>query len=436
MKSRHWAVLGGGMLGMTAALELARNGQKVSLIEAADSPGGLVSPWQMNGVEWDRFYHVILASDSRLLHLLEDIGLADEVRWGQTNTLFYAGTDLYPLNNVFDYLKLPALGLIDKIRLGFNIVYGASIRDGTRLEKWSAAEWLSRISGKTAYQKLWRPLLRAKLGSNEPEASAAFIWSIMRRFYGAREGKTRVEQFGYVSGGYSRVISALSKELTQAGVEIICQAPVSNVEAAEEGGIQLLCGEKRRRFDSALMTFSAPIAARVCQSLNEQEQENLNGFLYQGVVCVSLLLKRALGGAYLTYITDETLPFTTIIEMSSLVDRQLLKGNHLVYLPKYVPSHDPFLKVDDDQIIDEFITGVCRMYPDFSRDDIVSAHVARTPYVAPVMTRNYSSMIPSITTSVPGLYMVSSAQLVHGSSSVEETIRLVYEAMPHLLTQG
>jgi len=231
------------------------------------------------------------------------------------------------------------------------------------------------------------------------------------------------------------VISALSKELTQAGVEIVCQAPVSNVEASEQGGIQLLCGQQLRRFDSALMTFSAPIAARVCQSLSKQEQENLNGFLYQGVVCVSLLLKRALGGAYLTYITDETLPFTTIIEMSSLVDRQLLKGNHLVYLPKYVPSHDPFLNVENDQIIDEFIAGVCRMYPDFSRDDIVSAHVARTPYVAPVMTRNYSSMTPSITTSVPRLYMVSSAQLVHGSSSVEETIRLVYEAMPRLLMQ-
>lgn len=435
VSSRHWAVLGGGMLGMTAALELARAGQKVSLVEAADSPGGLVSPWQMNGVEWDRFYHVILASDTRLLRLLEDIGLSEEVRWGQTNTLFYAGTDLYPLNNVFDYLKLPVLSLTDKVRLGFNIVYGASIRDGRRLEKWSAAEWLSKISGKSAYQKLWRPLLRAKLGSNEPEASAAFIWSIMRRFYGAREGKTRVEQFGYVSGGYSKVITALSDELERLGVELVCNSPVSAVEATEDAGVRVVYGDEQQTYDSVLATFSAPIAARVCSALTDQEQSRLNSFLYQGVVCVSMLLRRALGSAYLTYITDETLPFTTIIEMSSLVDRELLGGHHLVYLPKYVPSHDPFLKRTDEEIIDEFIAGVCRMYPDFSREDIVSIHVARTPYVAPVMTRNYSSMIPAITTSVPQLYMISSAQLVQGSSSVEETIRLVYEAMPALLGQ-
>jgi len=436
MAAEQWAVLGGGMLGLTLAAELARQGHKVSLLEAADTPGGLVTPWQMGEVAWDRFYHVIVSSDRALLKLLERIGLADQVRWGQTNTLFYAGRELHPLNNVFDYLKLPELGLIDKLRLGLNIVYGASLKNGRRLESQSAEQWLTRISGRNAYRKLWRPLLRAKLGSNEPHASAAFIWGVMRRFYGAREGKTKVEQFGYVNGGYRVVIDAYARHLSELGVELICNAPVESINPGEDGGIDVAYAGGQRHFDRAVMTFAAPIAARACQSLSDQERSRLQRILYQGVVCVSLLLRRGLGGAYLTYITDESLPFTTVIEMSSLVDRQQLGGHHLVYLPKYVPADDAFLGEEDEQIIAMFVDGLRKMYPDFDEQDIVAAHVARTPYVAPVMTRHYSENIPPVATSVPDLFMVSSAQLVHGSSSVEETMRLAQRCLPQLLKRA
>lgn len=432
MAEQTWAVLGGGILGLTLAMELAQRGKRVTLIEAADSPGGLVTPWTLQDIVWDRFYHVIVSSDSRLLGTLERLGLSERVEWGQTNTLFYAGDGLHPLNNVFDYLRLPELRLIDKLRLGLNIVYGASIRDGRRLEGLSAAEWLTRISGRNAYLKLWRPLLRAKLGSNEQHASAAFIWGVMRRFYGAREGRTKVEQFGYVRGGYQAVIDAFCDHLRERGVELVCNAPVQSVTPSN-GGLDIAFGDRRAHFDRAVMTFAAPVAARVCDSFSTQEMQRLQGILYQGVVCVSLLLRRPLGGAYLTYITDESLPFTTVIEMTSLVDREQLGGHHLVYLPKYVPADDPFLQQPDEAVIAGFLAGLRRMYPDLRDEDLVDVHVARTPYVAPVMTRNYSALVPPVSTSVPHLYMVSSAQLVHGSSSVEETMRLVDRSLPQLV---
>lgn len=433
MESKRWAVLGGGVLGITLALELAKKGHKVSLIEGADTPGGMVTPWEMEDVVWDRFYHVIVSSDSRLLDTLERIGLAEQVAWGQTNTLFFGGKGLHPLNNVFDYLKLPELSLIDKFRLGLNIIYGSRIANGARLDNMLASEWLTKISGRKAYERLWRPLLRAKLGSNEPHASAMFIWSVMRRFYGAREGKSKVELFGYVEGGYRNVIEHFTKALEAQGVELVCNARVESVDATEDGSVLVSYAGQQRTFERATMTFAAPIASRVCPALSEAEHQGLNRILYQGVVCVSLLLKRGLGGAYLTYITDESLPFTTIIEMSSLVDREQLGGYHLVYLPKYVPSDDEFLCRDDDSIMQSFIDGVRKMYPDFTEADIVSAHVARTPFVAPVMTRHYADNIPQIHTSVPGVSMLSSAHLVHGSSSVEETMRLVDRCLPELM---
>ena len=62
----RWAVVGGGMMGMAAALRLVERGQRVTLLEAAPELGGLTSSWRVGDVEWDKFYHVITLSDSRL----------------------------------------------------------------------------------------------------------------------------------------------------------------------------------------------------------------------------------------------------------------------------------------------------------------------------------------------------------------------------------
>ena len=75
----RWAVVGGGMLGLATAWRLAKEGHDVTLLEAADAIGGLTSSWALGDTEWDKFYHVILLSDSRLFTatLLRSCGPAD-----------------------------------------------------------------------------------------------------------------------------------------------------------------------------------------------------------------------------------------------------------------------------------------------------------------------------------------------------------------------
>ena len=196
----RWAVVGGGMLGLTLALRLNQAGQHVTVFEAADDFGGLASAWRVGDVTWDRYYHVIMRSDTRLRALLTELDLEQEIHWAVTRTNFYTGRAMHPLNNVIDYLRLPVLGPVDKARLAATILYASRIENGRPLENLSAADWLTRLSGARTYRNLWQPLLRSKLGSNEGKASAAYIWSVIRRFYGARQGGMQREMFGYVPG--------------------------------------------------------------------------------------------------------------------------------------------------------------------------------------------------------------------------------------------
>ena len=104
---RSWGVLGAGMLGLTLALRLAERGEQVTVLDAAPQAGGLASAWDVGGVSWDRYYHVISLSDSALLELIEQLGLADQVNFKTTRTNFFDGQNIWPLNNAFDYLRLP-----------------------------------------------------------------------------------------------------------------------------------------------------------------------------------------------------------------------------------------------------------------------------------------------------------------------------------------
>ena len=152
------------MLGLATAWRLAQRGEKVTVLEAASELGGLTSAWTLGDTSWDRFYHVTLLSDTRLRALLEEIGLEKEIRWVQTRTGFFSSGKLYSLSSSFDFLKFPPLSLWQKFRLGSTIFYASKLRDWKALERVPVDKWLRKLSGKSTFEKIWLPLLKAKLG--------------------------------------------------------------------------------------------------------------------------------------------------------------------------------------------------------------------------------------------------------------------------------
>src|SRR4051812_11418549 len=194
------------MLGLTLAHHLAKHGDRVSVYEAAPRLGGLASAWTLDGFFGDRHYHVTLLSDTHLRSLLTELGLEQEMRWVETRTGCYAGGALHSISNSLEFLRFPALALIDKIRLACTIVYGSKVRDWERLEQEPVERWLTRWSGRRTFERFWLPLLRAKLGETYRESSAAFIWATIQRLYAARRTGLKKEMFGYVPGGYTRIL--------------------------------------------------------------------------------------------------------------------------------------------------------------------------------------------------------------------------------------
>ena len=430
----RWGIVGGGMLGMTLAHRLRARGHDVTLLEAADSPGGLASAWQVGDVTWDRHYHVMLTSDLHLLGLLGELGLRDEVVWSETRTGFFAGGQFHSMSNAIEFLRFPVLGLIAKCRLALTILVASRIRNWRPLEQITVVDWLRRWSGRHTVERIWLPLLRSKLGEAYQRTAASFIWATIARMYAARRAGLKQEQFGYVAGGYARILQRFTEVLEKNGVELVCKAPVHLVTSAADGRPELQYGKgQKQTFDQLIMTVPATVVQRTCPELSVAELRRYEKIEYIGIVCASVLLRERLTDYYITNITDAGLPFTAVIEMSALVDPEQLGGHVLVYLPKYVAPDDPIFAQTDAEIEAAFLAGLRRMHPQLTEDDVVAFRISRVRQVFALPTLNYSAQLPPVSTSQTGLSILNSAHIVNGTLNVNETVALADTYLPELL---
>jgi len=473
--SKNIAIIGSGFLGLTLALRFAETGAKVTVFESASEIGGLASAWQIGDVVWDKHYHVTLLSDSFTRKIVGELDLANEFEWVETKTGFYTDGKLVSMSNSLEFLRFPPLDLISKFRLGATIFYASRVKNWKALEKISVEDWLTKLSGEKTFEKMWKPLLKAKLGEAYKETSAAFIWATIQRLYAARNSGLKREMFGYVRGGYARVLEKFGDVLRERGVEIRLNSQVSEIvksgekveikfnaktqkhETAEVSAFQITNfklqnknqfeslnlkdqtnfeidslnsenGERqttngRDQFDQVILTVPSNVTAKILLQLSETEKVKLENIKYQGIVCASVLLKKSLSDFYVTNITDDV-PFTGIIEMSALVDKTEFGGNALVYLPKYVAPDDELFEKSDAEIEEIFVSALEKMYPHFSRADVLAFKISRVRQVFPIPTLNYSENLPSVKTSLENIFVVNSAHIVNGTLNVNETIQL------------
>ncbi len=433
---KSWAVVGGGMLGLTLALRMAKQGHKVTLIEAAPSLGGLAAVWNLGDVTWDKHYHVTLLSDDRLRHMIDELGLSEKMKWVETKTGFYTGGKFYSMSDTREFLAFPPLNLIEKLRLGGTIFLASKIKNWKRLEKLSVEKWLRRWSGNSVFEKIWEPLLKCKLGEAYRKTAASFIWAHTSRMYKARRTGLKKEMFGYVEGGYRTIIESIEAQLRELGVEIMTSSPTQKIEKQTDGRFQVdFKGHDSRHFDRVIMTTPNAILSRVCPDLSADEKAKFDSVEYLGIICASLLLKKPLSVYYVTNLTDDWVPMTAVIEMTTIVDTEEFDGNSLVYLPKYIPAEHSMFERTDADIKEDFLAALERMYEGFTRDDVLAFEMSRVRNVMAIPTIGYSESLPSQKSSVDGLYVVNSSYILKGNLNVNETITIAEDAMKRVLKE-
>ncbi|WP_414568198.1 NAD(P)/FAD-dependent oxidoreductase [Nostoc sp. CCY 9925] len=420
-------IIGGGITGLVLAQRLSNQGHIVTVFDNNNQLGGLTTYHDYGLFTWDRFYHVILPSDTHLINFIRDIGLGDKLRWHRSLTGFYDKKKFYSISNAIEFLRFPLFGLIGKIRLAFTLLYGSRLNNWRRLEKILVEDWLLKLGGKNTYEKLWKPLLLSKLGENYKRISAVFIWAYIRRLFSARDSSLSKEQLGYVSGGYKTVIDRLEELINSAGGHIRTSTAVEYIAPAQEGGIWVESQGKKEHFDKVIFTGPVNILQQVVANELVKVSQTGETVEYLGVICMVLITRKALVPYYVVNIADRNVPFTGVIGMSNLVSLQETSGYHMTFLPKYILSTDPLLKKPDEELQQLFFQGLRLMFPELKQDDIVAAHINRAMKVQPLQVLDYSSLVPKVSTENADFFVVNTSQFVNDSVNNNAVVRHVDE---------
>jgi protoporphyrinogen oxidase len=420
-------IIGGGLMGLALAQRISGQGHTVAVFERDRQLGGLATYHDYGPFFWDRFYHCVLPSDTHLIDFLRDIGLGDQLHWARTLTGFYVDQRFYSVSSGMEFLRFPLVGVLGKLRLMLTILYCARLHDWRRLEKIPLEEWLVRTCGRATYEKLWKPLLLAKLGEHYRRVSAVFIWSYIKRLFAARDAAAQREHLGYVSGGYKAVLHRLQGLIQAAGGYIHTGVSVTRVTPATNQGLWVEYDHRREHYDKVVCTspvdilqqIAAPEVLRIASAGGTVE--------YLGVVCMVLVTRKPLIPYYVVNIADQRLPFTGVIGMSNLVSPREFAGCHLTYFPKYVLSDDLWLRQTDAELRTRFVAGLRSMFPDLRMEDVLGVHINRALKVQPLQVLHYSSLVPHVTTAHEDFFVLNTSQFVNCTLNNNEVIRAVDE---------
>ncbi|MDE2589495.1 MAG: FAD-dependent oxidoreductase, partial [Patescibacteria group bacterium] len=394
------AIIGAGFTGLTAGLRLLQAGHRVTIIEKAEQPGGLALGFTKPQWKWtvEEYYHHWFTNDKAVLSLAAE--LQYPVVIARPKTSVFVDQKIYQLDSPTKLLTFPKLSVSQRLQMAF--VLGALRYDPfwKPLERVRAAEFLSKSMGKKGYKMIWEPQLRNKFGDYMQEISLAWFW--------ARIAK-RTSSLAYPEKGFLPFAQTLADHITKLGGKIIYS---TSIEKIEKKDTSFSLGKEFGEFDKVLVTLPSFAFLKLFPQLPEPYKKKLQPLKGLGAQTVVLRLKEQFftDGTYWLSVCDTSSPVLAIVEHTNFMDKQYYNNEHIVYLGNYLPQgHPNFSKTTKEllQLFDPYLKKLNHTYD----KHIIAADMFSVPFAQPIVPVNYSKMIPSIQTPVPGLYLANMQQV-------------------------
>jgi protoporphyrinogen oxidase len=420
-ESQRIAVIGGGILGLTAAYRLAQQGYRVVLWEQAERLGGQAAAFPLgNGAHLEYFYHHLFMSDSAIVELIDELGISDKLVWVESNVGFFADGRIWPLTSASDLLRLGFIPLLDRLRIGFVTLYLQRITKASgkwkRFEQVTAWQWLRRAVGKRAFDRVWGAQLRAKFGPRADEVAMVWFWNKIFLRTQSRPGLLAREKLGYIMGSFNVLIDRLADAGREAGVDIRTGVGVAKLDRRDsDAGLSRFTVRgtdgRDEDVDVVVATIPSPFLLRLVPELPDPYRRQLTSATYQGAVVVLMQMSRPLSHIYWLNIGDDRLPFTGIIEHTNFIGSEHYGNSHYAYVGKYVDWDHPYVTMSDDVLIEEYIPLLQLINPRFDASSIERYWVFRERAAQPIIGKNYSERVPDHRTPVSGLYLANTSQI-------------------------
>lgn len=411
------AVLGAGPMGLAVAYQLARDGHQPVVFEADDRVGGMTACFDFNGLEIERYYHFHCISDHAFLRVLEELGIADRMRWVETRMGYWYREALQPWGNPLALLRFRGLGLMAKLRYGLHAFLSTKRNDWRPLDDVEATAWIRRWVGEEAYEVLWRRLFDYKFYDYSRELSAAWIWSRIRRIGRSRYDLFR-EKLGYLEGGSSTLLQAMKSAIESTGGEVRLRSPITKV-LIEGGAVRgVIANGQVEEFDKVVSTVPLPHVPSMMPDLPADVLQKFQAIKNIAVVCVIAKLRKHVTENFWLNTNDHEMDIPGLVEYSNL--RPL--DEHVVYVPFYMPDDHPKFAEADQVFLDKVRRYLKKINPGLSDDDFIDMRASRYRYAQPICGPGYLRGLPPVELPVRGLWVADTSYYYPEDRGISESI--------------
>ena len=411
------AVLGAGPMGLAVAYQLVLDGHQPIVYEADDRVGGMTATFDFNGINIERYYHFHCISDHDYLQMLDELGIADKMRWVETRMGYWYQGRLQSWGNPLALLKFRGLGLVSKLRYGLHAFLLTKRNDWKTLDHVEATGWIKRWVGNEAYEVLWRRLFDYKFYDYSNNLSAAWIWSRIRRIGRSRYSLFR-EKLGYLEGGSETLLQAMRVFIESNGGEIRLKSPVSKV-VIKEGKVEgLEVAGQIDDFEKIISTIPLPYVPQLMPDLPDDILKRFQSVNNIAVVCVIVKLRKALTGYFWLNINDPEMDIPGLVEYTNL--RPL--DQHIVYVPFYVPGEHPKFAEPDQVFLDKVRRYMKKINPELNDDDFIDLRASRYRYAQPIYEPGFLNKLPPVSLPIAGLWLADTSYYYPEDRGISESI--------------
>ncbi|HDR72681.1 MAG TPA: FAD-dependent oxidoreductase [Methanoculleus sp.] len=400
----RWAILGGGLTGVTLARLLAKKGEDVVVLEREATIGGLCRSRTTEGFTFDTGgSHIIFSRDTEILSFMRDV-LGDNRDERRRNTkIFYKGNFVkYPFEN----------GLSDLPKEDCFFCLNEYIRTLIAVEKGETPpprnfrEWIYATFGRgiadlymVPYnEKIWNyPAEKMSLHWVDGRIPRPPVEDIVKSAIGIEtEGYTHQAVFSYpVRGGIEALVRAMAAPVQD---RIVTDFEVASVRK-EGGGVIVSDGTESIEADRCISTIPVQHLLACMDGVPDACRKACERLRYNSLISVCLGITGEVAEYSWLYVPQHDLgSFNRVSFPSNYSTDVAPEGCSSILAEITCNEGDAVSALSDDEVVDHVVEGLVRMGLIESAESVVYRAVEREDFAYVVYDLEYQDNIETVRT--------------------------------------